>query len=108
MQRDTFVAKTVPRITRNSIEGMDTASTGEITGISPANVAMKIHRIKSLAGFRKEDSMPDELRPDEMQDFWRNQPREAAGISAGDVRRKARQFEAKTRRGFLIEIGRAH
>ena len=37
-----------------------------------------------------------------MQDLWRNQPREATGISAGDVRRKARQFEAKTRRGFLI------
>ena len=28
------------------LEGMDAASTGEITGLSPANVAMKIHRIK--------------------------------------------------------------
>jgi RNA polymerase sigma-70 factor (ECF subfamily) len=30
------------------LEGMDAASIGEITGISPANVAMKIHRIKSI------------------------------------------------------------
>jgi len=46
--------------------------------------------------------MPDELRPDEMQELWRNQPREVVGISADDARRKARQFEAKTRRGILI------
>lgn len=46
--------------------------------------------------------MPDELRPDVMQDLWRNQPGDAVGISAGDVRRKARQFEAKTLRGALI------
>ena len=30
------------------LEGMDAASIGEITGISPANVAMKIHRVKSI------------------------------------------------------------
>jgi len=30
------------------LEGMDAASTGEIIGISPANVAMKIHRIKRI------------------------------------------------------------
>jgi RNA polymerase sigma-70 factor (ECF subfamily) len=30
------------------LEGMDAAATGEITGLSPANVAMKIHRIKNL------------------------------------------------------------
>lgn len=37
------------------LEGMDAASIGEITGISPANVAMKIHRIKSILArrFRK-------------------------------------------------------
>jgi len=46
--------------------------------------------------------MPDELHRDDMQDVWRNQPREAAGMSADDVRRKAQQFEAKTRRGLLI------
>ena len=46
--------------------------------------------------------MADELRPDETQELWRNQPREVAGISADDVRRKARQFEARTRRSILI------
>ena len=46
--------------------------------------------------------MPDELRPDEMQDLWRNQPREAVSMSTVSIRSKARQFEAKTRRGFLI------
>jgi RNA polymerase sigma-70 factor (ECF subfamily) len=30
------------------LEGMDAASIGEITGISPSNVAMKIHRVKSI------------------------------------------------------------
>ena len=46
--------------------------------------------------------MPDELRPDEMQDLWRSQPREVAGISADDVRHRARRFEAKARCGILI------
>ncbi|MGA2144769.1 MAG: hypothetical protein ABSH49_07395 [Bryobacteraceae bacterium] len=46
--------------------------------------------------------MPDELRPDEMQDLWRNQPREPARMPADDVRRKARQFETTTRRGIRI------
>jgi RNA polymerase sigma-70 factor (ECF subfamily) len=30
------------------LEGLDAATTAEITGLSPANVAMKIHRIKSM------------------------------------------------------------
>jgi RNA polymerase sigma-70 factor (ECF subfamily) len=30
------------------LEGMDSASIGEITGFSPGNVATKIHRIKNL------------------------------------------------------------
>lgn len=34
------------------LEGMDAASIGEITGISAANVAMKIHRIKILLARR--------------------------------------------------------
>ncbi|MFN7997555.1 MAG: sigma-70 family RNA polymerase sigma factor [Bryobacteraceae bacterium] len=30
------------------LEGMDAATIGEITGMSPANVAMKIHRVKNI------------------------------------------------------------
>jgi RNA polymerase sigma-70 factor (ECF subfamily) len=30
------------------LEGLDAASTAEITGLSPANVAVKIHRIKAI------------------------------------------------------------
>jgi RNA polymerase sigma-70 factor (ECF subfamily) len=30
------------------LEGMDAASIGEITGMSPANVAMKVHRVKTV------------------------------------------------------------
>jgi len=30
------------------LEGMDASSIGEITGLSPANIAMKIHRIKNI------------------------------------------------------------
>ena len=46
--------------------------------------------------------MPDELRPDEVQDLWLNQSREPVPMSADAVRRKAQQFESKTRRGFRI------
>jgi RNA polymerase sigma-70 factor (ECF subfamily) len=34
------------------LEGMDASSIGEITGISPANVAMKVHRIKEILARR--------------------------------------------------------
>ena len=34
------------------LEGLDAASIGEITGLSPANVGMKIHRIKSTLSRR--------------------------------------------------------
>lgn len=34
------------------LEDMDAASTAEITGLSPANVAMRIHRIKSILAKR--------------------------------------------------------
>jgi RNA polymerase sigma-70 factor (ECF subfamily) len=34
------------------LEGMDAASIGEITGLSPGNVAMKIHRIKNTLARR--------------------------------------------------------
>ena len=34
------------------LEGMDAASIGEITGISPSNVATKIHRIKNILARR--------------------------------------------------------
>ena len=44
--------------------------------------------------------MANELRPDEMQNLWRNQPLEPVRMSADDMRCKAQRFEAKTRRGF--------
>jgi RNA polymerase sigma-70 factor (ECF subfamily) len=34
------------------LEDMDAASIGEITGLSPANVAMRIHRIKNILARR--------------------------------------------------------
>ena len=34
------------------LEEMDAASIGEITGLSPANVAMRIHRIKDVLAKR--------------------------------------------------------
>jgi RNA polymerase sigma-70 factor (ECF subfamily) len=34
------------------LEGLDSASIGEITGLSPGNVATKIHRIKSILARR--------------------------------------------------------
>jgi RNA polymerase sigma-70 factor (ECF subfamily) len=34
------------------LEDMDAASIGEITGLSPGNVAMRIHRIKNILARR--------------------------------------------------------
>jgi RNA polymerase sigma-70 factor, ECF subfamily len=34
------------------LEGLDTASIGEVTGLSPGNVATKVHRIKKILGRR--------------------------------------------------------
>jgi RNA polymerase sigma-70 factor (ECF subfamily) len=34
------------------LEGLDAASIGEITGLSPGNVATKIHRIKTVLAHR--------------------------------------------------------
>ncbi|MGA2589262.1 MAG: sigma-70 family RNA polymerase sigma factor [Bryobacteraceae bacterium] len=34
------------------LEGMDSAAIGEITGLSPGNVAMRIHRIKNILAGR--------------------------------------------------------
>jgi len=44
--------------------------------------------------------MPDELRPDDMPNLWREEPREPVRMSTDAVRRKAQQFETQTRRGF--------
>jgi RNA polymerase sigma-70 factor (ECF subfamily) len=42
------------------LEGMDAASTSEITGLSPANIAMKIYRIKNILKRRFSDISSDE------------------------------------------------
>ena len=44
--------------------------------------------------------MPDELRPDDIPNLWREEPRGPVSVSIDAVRRKAQQFEAQTRRGF--------
>ena len=45
--------KTVDRqVILSYLEGMDAASIGEITGLSPGNVATKIHRIKNVLARR--------------------------------------------------------
>lgn len=42
------------------LEGLDAASIGEITGISPGNVATKIHRIKGILARRFQEGQEDE------------------------------------------------
>ncbi|HUI41935.1 MAG TPA: RNA polymerase sigma factor [Terriglobia bacterium] len=42
------------------LEGLDAASIGEITGISPGNVATKIHRIKSILARRFQEGGRDD------------------------------------------------
>ena len=41
------------------LEGLDAASIGEITGISPGNAATKIHRIKKILASRFREGGPD-------------------------------------------------
>lgn len=41
------------------LEGLDAASIGEITGISPGNAATKIHRIKKILATRFREGGPD-------------------------------------------------
>src|SRR5438477_3563322 len=43
--------------------------------------------------------MSDELRPDDIPNLWREEPRAPAGMSTDALRRKAHQFETQTRRG---------
>ena len=42
------------------LEGLDAASIGEITGISPGNVATKIHRIKNILARRFQEGGHDD------------------------------------------------
>ena len=46
--------------------------------------------------------MPDELRPDDIPDLWREEPRTPVGMSVDAVQRKAQQVEMRTRRGFRV------
>jgi RNA polymerase sigma-70 factor, ECF subfamily len=41
------------------LEGLDAASIGEITGLSPGNVAIKIHRIKTVLARQFQQGGPD-------------------------------------------------
>jgi len=41
------------------LEGLDAASIGEITGLSPGNVATKIHRIKAVLARQFQQGGPD-------------------------------------------------
>ena len=52
--------KTVDRqVILSYLEGMDAASIGEITGLSPGNVATKIHRIKNVLARRFQEGGRD-------------------------------------------------
>jgi len=46
------------QVTLLYLEGMDAASIGEIAGISPGNVATKIHRIKKILARRFHEGTP--------------------------------------------------
>jgi len=46
------------QVTLLYLEGMDAASIGEIAGISPGNVATKIHRIKKILARRFHEGRP--------------------------------------------------
>ena len=46
------------QVTLLYLEGMDAASIGEIAGISPGNVATKIHRVKKILARRLHEDAP--------------------------------------------------
>lgn len=55
--------------------------------------------------------MPNELRPEDLPDLWREEPQQPVSMSIDAVRRTARRFEEQTRRGFrntgIMMIGSA-
>jgi hypothetical protein len=59
-------------------------------GLSPGNVATKIHGIKasSPAVFMRGNAMPDDIR-----NLWQNQELEAVAITLQEIRRRADRFQ---------------
>ncbi len=76
------------------LEGMDASATAEITGLSAANVAMKIHRIKNiLKRWFHEGGSP----MNDPQKIWQDQPTEPIKMSLDEIRRRMQKFQTKGR-----------
>jgi hypothetical protein len=79
------------------LEGMDASSVSEITGLSPANVAMKIHRIKNVLRrwFGQGGFMPSEFPVHDPQNIWQSQNTEPFKMPAAELRLKVQQHQKK-------------
>jgi len=71
------------------LEDMDAASIGEITGLSPANVAMRVHRVKNILArqFREGGQYASLWK---RRTVWQNQSVEPSAMTLETIRRKAR------------------
>jgi hypothetical protein len=88
------------------LEDMDAASIGEITGLSPANVAMRIHRIKNVLarGFMREGIMGSNSSGNDPKAIWRSQPTEPFKMPVSEIRRKAEKLKNRARISALSGI----
>lgn len=79
------------------LEDMDAASIGEITGLTPGNVAMRIHGLRRFwqDGFTKEATMQSDPKR-----VWQDQETEAT-MTLERVREKAQALRGKTRRALF-------
>jgi len=85
------------------LEDMDAASIGEITGLSPGNVAMRItgSRTSWRGGFTREAVMRNDPSGNDPRTIWQNQPTETTTMTLKLVRWKGRELHAKTRKHLL-------
>jgi RNA polymerase sigma-70 factor (ECF subfamily) len=86
------------------LEGLDAASIREITGLSPGNVATKIHRIKTVLArqFQQGDPTMNNL-PNNPQQIWQCQPVEGIKMSVEALRHRSGKFETRIRRRNVRE-----
>lgn len=72
------------------LDGMDAGEIAELTGLSPGNVATKVHRIKNILARDFQGRAMDELR-----NLWQNQEVEEMKMSIEELRAKAAKFQKR-------------
>ena len=92
------------------LEGMDAASIADVTGLTPANIAMKVHRMKESGGAGSERSsrMCELPEPADARAAWLSQPEERIAVDIERLhRRRTSELFSTTRSEIIGSIGAA-